>query len=693
MSDIPNIEKYEFGYIYLRSHVSYIKSNIIKVGMTSDLVNRDCVYATGEEYRGKYEYIYKFKYEIIKIVDNHIKKYFKHLNHYKGGSTELFKTNIINELEEFFNLHSYEYTKFLVEDIERLYKEIEDRIKQDINEDIDDELDENLNSDYCSIKPREDQIEIINKSIEYFKYNDKGILALCCGFGKTIISLLILKKLNVNKILVLVPSVILIDQWIDKIKQIFTNKKINKFDNVIKDCDIIVTIYHNSKKIKDKNFKFDFVVLDECHHLTSINGINDTNSNFLHSLKLNTKFQLSLTATCKKLKNNSNTIDNYNTHFFGSIIDNKNIKYGIENNIITDFNIQLMILDKDNIEYNNDILHAFNNKKLYIAAFIALNNLKLGLSKHILIYANSIENTNIIINYINLFIFNKIFTFGNDFKFISYTSKNKNNINIINDYKLTILISVYALGEGFDMPRLDTVIFSENMISEIRIIQSALRPCRKYLSKNKALIILPMLCDNFVAHSDEFKKIRKTIMSMINGDELYESYMIKKIKLSYYKKIKNNLTYYLDIDKLNIDDELKFINNIILSKNDFKQLEKTNDFLNHEFAFSKIELIKIKNIKEISNFAYSNIIKTIYLNINDADIILKNTSLTKGVLNYNKHQDPKVYYIESLNLFIRGIDSNTAVKEIICITKNLNIDIELHIKLSEKYNNKIITYP
>ena len=53
---------YEFGYIYLRSHISYQESNIIKVGKTTDLVNRDCVYATGEEYRGKYKIIYKFKY-------------------------------------------------------------------------------------------------------------------------------------------------------------------------------------------------------------------------------------------------------------------------------------------------------------------------------------------------------------------------------------------------------------------------------------------------------------------------------------------------------------------------------------------------------------------------------------------------------------------------------------------------------
>ena len=149
MNNHLDTNDYEFGYIYLRSHISYQESNIIKVGKTTDLVNRDCVYATGEEYRGKYKIIYKFKYNILNTIDNHIKKEFKKYNHYKGGSTELFKTEIIDELEDFFKLFEYEYTKLSIEDIENSLI---------------------LNTDNIII-PRNYQLDIINKCIRLKKYH------------------------------------------------------------------------------------------------------------------------------------------------------------------------------------------------------------------------------------------------------------------------------------------------------------------------------------------------------------------------------------------------------------------------------------------------------------------------------------------------------------------------------------------
>jgi len=672
----------DYGYIYLRDHESYKSYNLIKAGKTNDLISRACTYITGEIKRGIYIAIYKVSNNILDTIDNHIKEEFEHYNKYYGAGTEFYHTNIIDEIEEFFIKYNYKYEKLSLSNINEIELYITKNITKCIKYD---------NNKYT---PREDQIKIINKCINHFKYNNKGLLVLCCGFGKTIVSLLLMKQLNINKFLVLVPSSILVDQWIKKIKQIFLNKEVHQYKNNIDKFDILVTTYHNSKNLKNDKYIFDFIILDECHHLTSINYKNNNNANFIQALNLNTKYQLALTATCKKIKNKgNNVIDNFNTEFFGDIIDNINIKYGIENNIITDFQIQLMILNNNQIDYEINILETFNNKKLYMSAFIALNNLKLEISNNILIYANTIENAHIIYNYIDLFIINKIFLFNNDLKYLCYTSKNKNDITIIDDYKLSILISVYALGEGFDMPKLDTVLFSENMTSEIRIIQAALRPCRNYFSKNKAKIILPMICDNYIAHSDEFKKIRKTILAMINGDENYEAYMITKINILYYKKTKDSKLYNLESENISNDLIIKCLNNIILSKNDFKKLEISNNFLNHEFSFSKILLIKIENISDITNLAYSSIIKKLYMYINDADKILNNTSLTKGVLNYNKHSDKKVYYIENLNLFMRGIDSNTAVKEILCITKNLNINIELQIELSNKYNNKVIYYP
>lgn len=557
MSDIPNVEKYEFGYIYLRSHISYTKSNIIKVGMTADLVNRDCVYATGEEYRGKYEYIYKFKYEILKIVDNHIKKYFKHLNHYKGGSTELFKTDIINELEKFFNLHSYDYAKFSVEDIERLYKEIEDKIKQDINED--DKLARSLDSDYCNIEPREDQTEIINKAVEYFKYNNKGILALCCGFGKTIISLLLTKKLNYKKILIGVPNVTLLNQWNDIISKLFdynilliyNNQTIKNIKDFIKSSNnfIIITTYHSSIKIEkaivSSNKMFDIKILDECHHLTTVE-INKNKNQFVNILNVPSKKQLALTATPKiieNIKNHNKVVSNDNIMDFGNIIDNKTLLWGIKNNIICDYVIQAIMAD----EYEFDqFFHDFNitidnDKRLFLAAYNAIQSINNKDSHHILVYSNNINNANKINKFISDLLNNNrhLFTVTNIFN-STYNSlfpqaKQQNILNEFSSNKFGIISCVYCLGEGWDFPLLDGVVFAENMESTIRIVQSALRPCRKNINEPNKIskIILPILNLNNVEDDNnlDLLKVNKVLYKLGTEDNTI-NYKIKLYKMS-----------------------------------------------------------------------------------------------------------------------------------------------------------------
>ena len=47
--------------------------------------------------------------------------------------------------------------------------------------------------------PRNDQVQIIEKAISYYNSNDKGILVLMCGVGKTLISLWITQQLNCNR--------------------------------------------------------------------------------------------------------------------------------------------------------------------------------------------------------------------------------------------------------------------------------------------------------------------------------------------------------------------------------------------------------------------------------------------------------------------------------------------------------------
>lgn len=524
---------------------------------------------------------------------------------------------------------------------------------------------------------RDYQNEIIETTIKYFDNNDKAILNMCCGSGKTITSLFLSKKLNVKKLLILVPSVILLNQWFDIILHIFPNKKIKAFRKNIKNFDILISTYHNSLSIKQLNFEFDLIILDECHHLTgSSDNLNSYDRIYLHALNILSKKQLGLTATLKKIKT-KNIIDNYSTEYFGDIIVNKNIKWGIDNNIITDFNIQLLIINDDILLYD---INKINNNRLYLSAYIALYNLSNKISTNILIYANKIKHIDEIMLYINLLLNNNIFLFNQKVDIYKCTSDTNYDISNLDNNNYNILCSVYSLGEGFDLPFLDSVIFSENMTSDIRIVQSMLRPCRNFNTKKIALIVVPIICNQYIAYNDEFKKIRQIIKSINNDQEYINNYYLSKITFHELNIISNkNIIINYDLIKIN-----KYLDNIIMSKNEFKLNDNNNSFLFNNFTFSKI-LNFTYNDEDINKLSAQGIIHYLYNEvINDSNIILKNTTLTGGVLNKGIHPDKKVRYLEKLDLFLRGIDSNTAIKEIVTISIRLNLKIFIRIQLKNK---------
>ena len=56
---------------------------------------------------------------------------------------------------------------------------------------------------------------------------------------------------------------------------------------------------------------------------------------------------------------------------------------------------------------------------------------------------------------------------------------------------------VYIFGEGFDLPKLNGVVFAEQMTSEIRIVQSALRPNRMDKNQPNFQLLGTKLDNNF----------------------------------------------------------------------------------------------------------------------------------------------------------------------------------------------------
>ena len=66
-------------FIYLRTHESYDKYNIYKLGKTTNIIQRNSVYKTGEPEPGYFKYIYQINCnkDFLGIVENLLKEEFK----------------------------------------------------------------------------------------------------------------------------------------------------------------------------------------------------------------------------------------------------------------------------------------------------------------------------------------------------------------------------------------------------------------------------------------------------------------------------------------------------------------------------------------------------------------------------------------------------------------------------------------
>jgi len=236
------------------------------------------------------------------------------------------------------------------------------------------------------------------------------------------------------------------------------------------------------------------------------------------------------------LENNENTredeivVSNDNIEYFGEIIDRKSFLWAINKNIICDYMIQTIITKEEKLEqyFEKFCIKDENDKRLFLSAFASLKSISENHSHHLLIYSNDKTNCLKIIKYIRLLIVNNYFDLPELYS-SSYHSeiKTKHQIKIIDNFKNSrhgIISCVYCLGEGWDFPLLDGVVFAENMSSIIRIVQSILRANRKNkLQPNKiAKIILPILNrDNWLENNEnpDLKKVREIIYQMGLEDE------------------------------------------------------------------------------------------------------------------------------------------------------------------------------
>jgi predicted helicase len=562
------------GYIYVRTHEAYelYDYNACKLGKTQNITNREPNYITGEIKRGEFSYVFEVPFEQMSRAELWLRYDFKNFNVYIDGGTEFYKKSIIPLIITQLKKRNIEARQLSREEIDNIKRKeyISLRKKHLVNL-IAKQLKETIPIPIpLPYTRRTDQTEVINLSLTHFQEYNKGLLVLICGIGKTLISLWISQDLAAHTILIGVPNILLLVQWEKVIKELFPASPclivkssvniddISLFLNKNKEKCIVITTYASSHKVCSAsisaNFTFDMKILDEVHHLTSHHIIKEEHKTYVKILEIDCVKQLSLTATLKILENKDSSCDddllisNTNEAYFGKIIIKRPLLWAIQNNIVCDYIIQTLYTDEAQLDelallITNQGINTSNDdendKRLLLSAYAGLKSIADGHSHHLLIYVNNKEHALKVNSYIEKLLSEKYFTLDDLYCSNYDSSMNKDTQkNILAAFEKAhygIITCVYCLGEGWDFPLLDGVVFAENMTSNIRIVQSALRASRKNAKQPDKLtkIILPIINNNNWldnSNNSDWKKVREVIYQMGLEDETI-SYKIKVVRV------------------------------------------------------------------------------------------------------------------------------------------------------------------
>lgn len=686
-----------YGYIYLRDHESYYKHNIYKLGSTQNIIDRESGYITSEYIKGKFILVIQVKQKTEKIIERLLHEKLKKYNKYFNGGTEFYDRKINNLLISTIKTFKISF-KVLTEDEINELRRIQ-RIKNNFNKIIKYFISYSKSINKSNINPNYQQLKVLNIIKDFYDNNNIGKIIWSCGLGKALLSIMICEKLNYKKILVGVPSIYLQKQFIREVLKIYPNEnnimcvggdgifdldKTKSFLNSNNtDTKFVITTYTSCYLLNDDNISFDFKIGDEAHHLVGIETNETKGYKIFHKIK-STK-TLFMTATEKTIDTDVNkTIYSMDDKtLFGKLIDEKSVMWAIDNGKITDYRLVLI----SNKEYDVDNIISkigigeLTDKELFMSAYMTLKSLeKYDNLSHVLICCNNTNNCDLMKIYIDEIMNKNIIKINKkDLYNESLHSNKKNNLNTevdkFKNSKYGIITSVYIFGEGFDLPKLNGVVFAENMQSDIRIVQTALRPNRLDINnpKKKAYIMIPYI-DNI--DNNSFNRVRMIISKLRNVDESIE----QKIKIS--KLVKENKD---DDNEDKKDLEIEDDNEI-----DFVIEENENELNKIKLRLKYSRILFSNNTEEQDEYDYVKLINK-ELNIQSIkEYISKNTK--------RKHEnyidDPDKYFRQK-GVWIDwcdflNIDRNNFIQnksEWINFCKDNNIkSVDDYNKLCDKYD-------
>ena len=352
----------------------------------------------------------------------------------------------------------------------------------------------------------------------------KGIVKVVTGGGKTYFAIYIINKyleqFPGHKILIVVPTIQLLDQWSFEIKKTLKlNPNLNgggfkskKFDQII-----ISTLGSLKNIYSDFYAKETFLIIDECHKL----GTNKKGK------MLDQKWAATLGLSATPEREFDENFEKIIEPILGNIIFDYGYIEAYRDGVISNFklvNAYAPLMENENIEYEE--ITKKINKRIAILGEFDKNDagLRLLLFKRARVVNNALNRVPLGIKLIKKYnsykkwivfceskkqasLFNEFLNKSNFRSAIYNTDLSKNfrfkNLIEFKEDMLDAIVTCKALDEGFDYPNIDAALILSSSSSSRQRIQRIGRALRVSENKINSLII------SIYSSDSEFKKLKE----------------------------------------------------------------------------------------------------------------------------------------------------------------------------------------
>ena len=397
------------------------------------------------------------------------------------------------------------------------------------------------------ISPYTYQLEAVSKFKEHFVDNNRGILAIPCGCGKTYISMLI--SGDYKHIVLLSP----LREFAKQNLKRFIEYGYNKKDTLLVDSDGVRDIDSIKKFIQSKDkfvisstyksmdliaecldlFKDALFIVDEFHNLSKANILDETD-NIYKLLKSNHKI-LFMSATPRiydiEYVENSNRVcvgDSVSVadsvadsesvvELFGDVVYQMAFTDAIASKYITDYRIWLPSVHENNEELNKelsiyDIDNEIRNRCIFLYSCIANNG-----SRKCIVYCKDTEDMTAMME--SMKTLNDFYIMDIEMNSISCLDSDKRRASVLegfaNTEKIQLLFNIRILNECIDIPACDSVYISYAPKNKITTIQRISRATR--IDKNN-----PYKVANVYIWCEEYEEILETLSSIKEYDIMFK---------------------------------------------------------------------------------------------------------------------------------------------------------------------------